>query len=114
MFVTLQAFFSGILANWFVRLATWMASGSNSLVSKLVAVYLPISSFIVIGLEHGIANMFIIPLAISLGADITVGTYLMNNLLPVTLGNMIGGALGVAGFYSFVYGNAGQKQPQQA
>ena len=56
--------------------------------------------------------MFIIPFAITLGADITTGTYLFKNLLPVTLGNICGGAIGVAAFYSYVYGTLGQKTKQ--
>ena len=105
----LQAFLRACLANWFVCLATWMAIGANSLISKIGGIYLTISSFVAIGLEHSVANMFIIPLAMTLGADISLGTYLFKNLLPVTLGNIVGGAIGVAAFYSFVYGKLGQK-----
>ena len=105
----LQAFLRACLANWFVCLATWMAIGANSLISKIGGIYLCISSFVAIGLEHSVANMFIIPLAMTLGADISLGTYLFKNLLPVTLGNIVGGAIGVAAFYSFVYGKLGEK-----
>ncbi|KAA6417185.1 MAG: formate transporter [Trebouxia sp. A1-2] len=104
-----QAFLRGILANWFVCLATWMAIGANSLISKIAGIYLTISAFVAIGLEHSVANMFIIPLAMAVGADISPSTYLLKNLLPVTLGNIVGGAIGVAGFYSYVYGTLGQK-----
>lgn len=100
------------LANWFVCLATWMAIGANSLASKVVGIYLAISAFVAIGLEHSVANMFIIPLAITLGADITPSTYLLKNLLPVTLGNIVGGALAVGAFYSYAYGSLGSKAQQ--
>ena len=100
------------MANWFVCLAVWMATGANSLISKIAGIYLAISAFVAIGLEHSVANMFIIPLAMSLGADISVRTYLLKNLLPVTLGNICGGAICVAAFYSYVYGNLGQKTQQ--
>jgi formate/nitrite transporter FocA (FNT family) len=104
-----QAFLRAVLANWFVCLATWMAIGANSLISKIAGIYLAISAFVAIGLEHSVANMFIIPLAMAVGADISASTYLLKNLLPVTLGNIVGGAIGVAAFYSYVYGTLGQK-----
>ncbi|DBA77135.1 hypothetical protein WJX77_002973 [Trebouxia sp. C0004] len=104
-----QAFLRAVLANWFVCLATWMAIGANSLISKIAGIYLAISAFVAIGLEHSVANMFIIPLAMVIGADISASTYLLKNLLPVTLGNIVGGAIGVAAFYSYVYGTLGQK-----
>ncbi len=100
------------MANWFVCLAIWMAIGANSLISKIAGIYIAISAFVAIGLEHSIANMFIIPLAITLGADISTSTYLLKNLLPVTLGNIAGGAIGVAAFYSYAYGTLGKKAQQ--
>lgn len=103
-----QAFLRAILANWFVCLATWMAIGANSLASKAVGIYLTISSFVAIGFEHSIANMFIIPMAMNLNAPITWNTFLTKNLIPVTLGNIVGGAVMVAAAYSYCYGKLGQ------
>jgi formate/nitrite transporter FocA (FNT family) len=63
-----------------------------------------VSAFIALGLEHSIANMFLIPLGMLHGADVTLKRFLLNNLLPVTLGNMFGGIVCVAGLYAASYG----------
>lgn len=99
------AFTRGILCNWLVCMAVYMASGCASLAGKMVAVYFPISAFVALGLDHSVANMFIIPLGMMRGAEITVSDFLMRNLLPVTLGNIVGGALCVMGLYGSAYGN---------
>jgi hypothetical protein len=57
------------------------------------------------GFEHCVANMFVIPLAIKLGAPISVGTFIVKNLIPATLGNLIGGAVFVASMYGLAYGD---------
>ena len=88
-----MAFVRGILCNWLVCMAVYMASGCASMVGKMTAVWFPISAFIALGLDHSVANMFIIPLGMLRGAEITVGQFLMKNLIPVTLGNIVGGAL---------------------
>jgi len=100
----LQAFIRGLLCNWLVCMAVYMASGASSLASKMTAIFFPISAFIALGLEHSVANMFLIPLGMLRGAEVTVADFLLKNLLPVTLGNIVGGAVGVAGMYSSVYG----------
>jgi len=87
------AFVRGILCNWLVCMAVYMASGASSLAGKMVAVWFPISAFVALGLDHSIANMFIIPLGIMRGADITYKTMIVKNLIPVTLGNIVGGLL---------------------
>jgi len=98
------AFVRGILCNWLVCMAVYMASGCASLAGKMVAVWFPISAFVALGLDHSVANMFIIPLGMMRGAQITVSDFLLKNLLPVTLGNIIGGALCVMGNYGTAYG----------
>lgn len=98
------AFVRGILCNWLVCMAVYMASGCASLAGKMVAVWFPISSFVALGLDHSVANMFIIPLGMLRGAEITVSDFLMKNLLPVTLGNIVGGALCVMGLYGTAFG----------
>lgn len=98
-------FLKGILCNWLVCMAVYMASGASSLAGKMVAIFFPISAFVAIGLEHSVANMFLIPLGIMRGADITNTAFLMKNLLPVTLGNIVGGAGCVALGYSAFYGS---------
>jgi len=98
------AFVRGILCNWLVCMAVYMASGCASLAGKMVAVYFPISAFVALGFDHSVANMFIIPLGMMRGANISVSDFLMKNLLPVTLGNIVGGALCVMGIYGSAYG----------
>lgn len=87
----LQAFLRAILANWLVCVAVWNAGAASSLPGKVLGIWPPIASFVAIGLEHSVANMFLIPLGIMLGADITFGQFLTQNLIPVTLGNIVGG-----------------------
>lgn len=98
------AFVRGILCNWLVCMAVYMASGCASLAGKMVAVWFPISAFVALGLDHSVANMFIIPLGMMRGANISVSDFLLKNLLPVTLGNIVGGALCVMGLYGSAYG----------
>ena len=87
------AFAGGVLCNWLVTMAVYMASGCSDLVSKMVAIWFPISAFVALGFEHSVANMFMIPLGMAKGAEVTVGTFLLKNLLPVTLGNIAGAVL---------------------
>jgi len=100
----MQAFVRGILCNWLVCLAIWMATAVTTLPGKALAILFPISAFISIGLEHSVANMFIIPAGIMAGANVTWGQFFMSNLLPVTLGNTFAGAVCVAFAYYTVYG----------
>jgi len=99
------AFVRGVLCNWLVCMAVYMASGCASLAGKMVAVWFPISAFVALGLDHSVANMFIIPLGMLRGAEITASQFLVKNLLPVTLGNIVGGALCVMGLYGSAFGN---------
>jgi formate transporter len=87
------AFVRGILCNWLVCMAVYMASGCKSMAGKMTAVWFPISAFVALGLDHSVANMFIIPLGMLRGADITIAQMFTKNLIPVTLGNIVGGAL---------------------
>jgi len=100
----MQAFVRGILCNWLVCMAVYIASFSKDVVGKMVAIWFCISSFIALGLEHSVANMFIIPLGIFSGASVSWKAFALNNLLPVTLGNIVGGAVMVAAVFSAVYG----------
>lgn len=83
----------GIGANWCVCLAVWMALSGRRLGEKLLACEIPVFAFVALGFEHCVANMFFLPLAMLQGADISIGTLLLSNLLPATIGNIIGGAL---------------------
>lgn len=102
------ALFRGILCNWLVCMAVYMASFAKDLPGKMVAIWFPISAFIALGLEHSVANMFIIPLGIMCGAPVSWKTFFLKNLLPVTLGNIIGGAFFVAAAFSYTYGALGK------
>jgi formate/nitrite transporter len=104
------AFVRGLLCNWLVCMAVYMASGCSSMIGKMTAVWFPISAFVALGLDHSIANMFIIPLGILRGAEITVSQMFLKNLIPVTLGNVVGGALCVMLPFGTTFGKWFQKK----
>ncbi len=106
----LPAVVLGVLANLLVCLAVWLSYSARSTTDRVVAVVLPVTAFVASGFEHSIANMYFLPLGLWLrdrvGADGTALTWtdaLFANLLPVTVGNMIGGGLLVGLTYWFVY-----------
>lgn len=105
----MEAFSRGIICNWMVCAAVWLAFCSRSVAGKILAMWPPIVGFILMGGEHCVANMFFVPMAMSLGADISWEQFVMNNLVPVTAGNILGGALFMASTYSVVYGSLGKK-----
>jgi formate/nitrite transporter len=114
-----QAIIRGILCNILVVLAVWMAIGAQDFISKIWACWFPIMLFVLSGFEHSIANMYFIPVGILAKANaqfaevsglaaeklagINWGTFLINNLIPVTIGNIIGGAVIVSWVYWYVY-----------
>jgi len=111
-----EAFFKGILCNILVCLAVWLALAARSVVDKIFAIIFPISAFVAAGFEHSIANMYFIPLGILLkdrilvsGAENLSWAGLWSNLLPVTLGNIVGGSVMVALVYYFVYRHQADK-----
>jgi len=104
-----QAFVRAILANWLVCVAVWCAGAANSLPGKLMGLWPPICAFVAIGLEHSVANMFLIPLGIALGADITFSHFLTANLIPVTLGNIVGGMVFMGFSNAYFFGSLAKK-----
>lgn len=116
-----EAIALGILCNILVCLAVWMSYSGRTTADKVIAVVPPVTAFVACGFEHSIANMYFIPAgmlikwfgpeaiiveSVRLGADpglITMQSFLVGNLLPVTIGNVIGGALFVGIVYWFVY-----------
>jgi len=97
------AFFRGILCNTLVCLAVWLSFAARSVAGKILAIIFPISAFVALGFEHSVANMYLIPigmLANGGGIDLVA---ILRNLLPVTLGNIIGGSGLVALTYWLVY-----------
>jgi formate/nitrite transporter len=117
------AFLRGIGCNWLVCLAVWLAISAEDVISKIFACWFPIMTFVAIGFEHNVANMFFIPLGIfaannpaiseklaftGIATNSLVGTegwynFFITNLVPVTLGNIVGAALFVAALYWYVY-----------
>ena len=103
-----ETLLKGIMCNFLVCIAVWMATAASTVTGKIAAVFLPIMLFVLCGFEHSIANMFYIPAGMITGAISsipapTITEFLLNNLLPVTLGNIIGGAIIVAGGYYLAY-----------
>jgi len=115
-----RAFFLGILCNVLVCLAVWLSFGARTTTDKVLAVTFPISAFVAAGFEHSVANMYLIPLGlfVKAGAPATMWTQIGDNaasyetltwaafvtsLIPVTLGNIVGGAVLVGAVYWFIY-----------
>jgi len=114
-----EAFFLGVLCNGLVCLAIWLTYSARSNLDKAIAVVFPITAFVASGYEHSVANMYFIPLGLLLKSQDAVlvaaglnsgaleeldwGSFLLNNLLPVTVGNLVGGGLLVGAVYWFIY-----------
>jgi formate transporter len=96
-------FLKGIGANWLVCLAIWLGMASHQTSGKILGIWWPVMAFVAFGFEHSIANMFFLPLAIFEGAPITWGSFVFNNLIAATLGNIVGGALFVGTSYWYAY-----------
>ena len=103
------AFIKGMLCNWMVTVGTMLAFASRSTAGKILAMWLPITIFFAHGYEHSIVNMFAIPAGMFLGAPVSIRQWLWWNQIPVTLGNVVSGAVftGVALWLTY-----GQKQEQ--
>lgn len=116
------AFSSGILCNALVCLAVWLCYSARSTTDKILSVIFPVTAFIALGFEHCVANMYLIPYGMILSHTqefmanpaasaalkydpslMTISNFLLKNLLPVTLGNIVGGALLVGVMYWIVY-----------
>jgi formate transporter len=115
----LEAVALGVLCNALVTLAVWLSLSARSMPGKVLAVVFPITAFVAAGFEHSIANMYFIPMGMLLKgedavvsasglsdaqlADLDAGGFVLHNLVPVTIGNVIGGALLVGAVYWFVF-----------
>jgi formate transporter len=95
------AFVSGIGCNWLVSIAVWLSYGAKDFSSKILAIWFPTMTFVLIGFQHVVANMFIIPAAIFAGS-LTWAEFLPN-IVPVFLGNGVGGAIFVSLIYFLAY-----------
>ena len=112
-----QAIALGMLCNALVCIAVWLCYSARSTADRILAIIPPITAFVALGFEHSVANMYFVPFALLVKADsafvaahkspdlsdVTWGHFLYANLLPVTIGNVIGGALMVGAIYWFVY-----------
>jgi len=112
-----EAVFLAILCNFLVCLAVWLTFSARSTGDKILAIIFPITAFVAAGFEHSIANMYFVPAGLFIKMfdpsftggtgmaleSLTWGNFLVKNLIPVTIGNVIGGALMVAGVYWVVY-----------
>lgn len=117
----IQAIALGVMCNALVCLAVWMCFSARSVTDKILAIIPPIAGFVAAGFEHSIANMYFIPIALFIKSwgdpkffeligktagdfpNLTWGNFLVGNLLPVTIGNILGGAVMVGVVYWFVY-----------
>jgi formate/nitrite transporter len=90
-----EAFFRGVLCNMLVCLAVWLTFGARTAAGKILAIIWPITTFVALGLEHSIANMYLIPAGFAAGAPLDLPGFAAN-IAIVTLGNVAGGAGGVA------------------
>jgi len=113
-----QAIALGMLCNALVCLAVWLTYGARTTTDKIAAIILPIAAFVAAGFEHSVANMYFISIGLLIKSDesfvagldpepdlsqLTSGNFLAGNLLPVTIGNIVGGAVMVGAVYWFVY-----------
>lgn len=114
-----SAFFLGIMCNWLVCLAVWISTGAQDMAGKIFGIFFPIWLFITSGFEHCVANMYYVPAGIMAKAtpewaaasglsaealaDLTWMNFFLNNLLPVTLGNIVGGMVFVGMLYWYAY-----------
>jgi formate transporter len=113
----LQAIALGIMCNALVCLSVWLTYSARSTIDKIAAIIFPIMAFVAASFEHSVANMYFIPIGLFIKdfdapfaaatkldlGGLTWGTFLVNNLLPVTIGNIIGGGVLVAAVYWLIY-----------
>jgi formate transporter len=112
-----QAFMLGVLCNIMVCLAVWLTFSARSTIDKIAAILFPITAFVAAGFEHSIANMYFIPIGLLIktfdpafiavssvdSSLLTWGSFIFSNLVPVTLGNILGGSVFVAAIYWSIF-----------
>lgn len=110
-----EALTLGILCNALVCLTVWLCFSARTTTDKILSILFPITAFVALGFEHSVANMYFIPMglllqqvpdvaaAVQLSTDALTALGFLSNLIPVTIGNVIGGSLMVAGIYWWIY-----------
>ena len=88
-------------------LAAFIATVESDMGGKIMGIYAVISAFVLAGFEHSVANLFLLPLGLKAGAEVSVVDVITKNIVPVTIGNIIAGAVVMAASYSFLYGKLG-------
>ncbi len=98
-----EALFKGILCNVLVSLGVWFATTSKDTTGKILGCWFPIMLFVLCGYEHVVANMFYLPMAMIVDSAITISEVVLDNFIPVAIGNFIGGGILVPIMYYRVY-----------
>jgi formate transporter len=126
-----RAFFLGVLCNVLVCLAVWLSYGARTITDKVLAVIFPVSAFVAAGFEHSVANMYLVPVGLLLKAfgsagflasrtldgvslDALTWSNFLFSLVPVTVGNIVGGGVLVGAVYWFIYLRPGQLRTKSA
>lgn len=99
----ITVFLKAIGANWCVCLAVWLALSGHNLIEKMAGCWVPVMAFVALGYEHSIANMFFIPIGMMEGAHVGVAEAITANIIPATLGNIVGGAVLVGCVHAIVH-----------
>ncbi|GKT46782.1 putative fructose-bisphosphate aldolase [Colletotrichum spaethianum] len=97
-------FTRGIGCNWLVGLAVFLAMSGKDNLSKIVGIWLPVWAFVALGYQHSIANFYMVPIGMFYGTNFGVGKFIYQSVIPVTLGNIIGGAGMTGAVLWFLYG----------
>ncbi|KAJ9607276.1 hypothetical protein H2200_008349 [Cladophialophora chaetospira] len=97
-------FTRGIGCNWLVGLAIYLGTSGKDQFSKIIGIWLPIWTFVALGYQHSIANFFLVPIGMFYGTNFGVGKFIYQSIIPVTLGNIVGGGVFTGVFLWFLYG----------
>ncbi len=99
----IEAFIRGILCNILVSLGVWFATTAKDTTGKLLGCWFPVMLFVFCGYEHCVANMFLLPMGAIFDSSVTFSQIFLNNLIPVTIGNFVGGGILIPLVYNRIY-----------
>lgn len=106
-------FVKAMFCNWLVCLAVFLSMQAKDMGGKYLSIWLPVSTFVSIGFEHSVANMFLLPAGLLSTNDISIETALFHNLIPVTVGNALAGSLFVGAAMSYMFGKLGEEAVEE-